>query len=309
MMTERRPWLVLLCLPLLTHSAAPARGDETPPSDFYSLWHAFSIARAELPPLAVLNGEIPFADRTTPFAVMNAPRSIPISSPLDTLDPRSLSGGDGSLSETDAVPWERNDKRPRKLSQKSEGFLGSLSSQVEVTDLAQPRTWDDPLWKRAWQTDNSWQFGVAGPLSVFGQVGANSDEAQQANMKVSGRTGLACKLPVGSLAECTIRSGPGVSYTDPLHPLRTQGRSDWLLEFQARWPLLFGIGLEYQGSALPALTPLQQDMVNQDIRLAMPVGSGGKLKIGAKRQWTGVFDQRTAWTDNTQLYLGFELTH
>jgi hypothetical protein len=308
-MTERRAWLVLLCLPLLAQSVAPVRGDEAAPEDFYTIWQAFSIARAELPPLAVLNGEIPFADRTMPFAGAGAPRSIPVSSSLYTLDPRSLSGGEGSPSASGADSWERNDKRPRKLSQKSEGFLGSLSSQVEVSDVAQPRSWDDPLWKRAWQTDNSWQYGVAGPLSVFGQVGANSDEAQQANMKVSGRTGLACKLPVGSLAECTIRSGPGVSYTDPLHPLRTQGRSDWLLEFQARWPLLFGIGLEYQGSALPSLTPLQQDMVNQDIRLAMPVGSGGKLKIGAKRQWTGVFDQRTVGTDNTQLYLGFELTH
>ena len=186
--------------------------------------------------------------------------------------------------------------------------MGSLSTQVEVIDAPVARIWDDPSWKRTWQTNESWKFDVAGPLSLFGQLGANSDEAGQSNMKVNGRTGLACKVPVRWLGEFTFRSGPGVSYTDPLHPVRTTGRTDWLLEVQARWPLLFGIGLEYQGSANPSLTPLQQDMVNQDVRLALPIGSGGKFKLGAKHQWTGGLDRATPWTDSMQLYMGLELS-
>jgi hypothetical protein len=309
-MTERISWLVLLCLPLLMLAAAPTRAGaaESSPEDFLSFWRDFSLALGQLPPLAVLNGEVSFVDLILQPADPGDVRPIPTPTPLPVLDPPRRLASEGSPGPS-AGSWEQPDKRPRKVSQKSEFLLGSLSSQIEVSDAPQPRIWDDPTWKRTWQTDNSWQVSVAGPLSVFGQVGANSDEAQQANMKVSGRTGLSCKLPVGSLAECTFRSGPGVSYTDPLHPLRAQGRSDWLLEFQARWPLLFGIGLEYQGSALPALTPLQQDQLNQDVRLAMPLGSTGKLKVGAKRQWTGTFDQRAAWTDNTQLYLGLELSH
>jgi hypothetical protein len=309
-MTERTPWLVLLCLPLLTLAAVPTHvaAAESPPDDFLTFWRTFSIALGQLPPLAVLNGEVSFVDLLLPAAERRADRPIPTPTPVPVLDPRPRVAADGSPSPSSGL-WDQPDKRPHKVSQKSDFLLGSLSSQIEVTDVPQSRIWDDPTWKRSWQTDNSWQVSVAGPLSVFGQVGANSDEAQQSNMKISGRTGLSCKLPVGSLAECTFRSGPGVSYTDPLHPLRTQGRSDWLLEFQARWPLLFGIGLEYQGSALPSLSPLQQDQLNQDVRLAMPLGSAGKLKVGAKRQWTGVFDQRAAWTDNTQLYLGLELTH
>jgi hypothetical protein len=186
---------------------------------------------------------------------------------------------------------------------------GDLTSQVEVTDTPQAGVWDDPVWKRAWKADQSFRLPVLGPVFVFGQLGANSDEAGQTNMKVSGRTGLACKVPLGSLAEFTFRSGPGVSCTDPLRPPRAQERSDWLLEVQARWPLLFGAGLEYQGSATPALTPLEQDLVKQDVRLAFPVGQAGKFNVGARHQWTSSLTPTGAWTDSMQVYVGLELAH
>jgi hypothetical protein len=309
MLIERRPWLVLLCLPLLAVSNARlhANGTWEPTDDLFALWRSFSATTQQN-----MSTEVPSADTPYPWwspegsndsgsYVPPAPPAVPV------LGPSQL------LAEVESdVPsinlWDQPDKKPRKVSQKSEGFFGSLSTQVEVTDAPVARIWDDPTWKRTWQTNDSWQLGVAGPVSVFGQLGANSDEAGQSDMKVNGRTGLAWKVPVGSLAEFTFRSGPGVSYTDPLHPLHTQGRSDWLLEVQARWPLLFGIGLEYQGSATPSLTPMQQDMVNQDVRLAFPVGSTGKLKVGAKHQWTGLLDQRGVWTDSMQLYLGLELS-
>lgn len=305
-MIERRCWLALLCLPLLAASTVHADGLGQPADDLLALWRSFSPSARQTAPADAVNADglypwlvAPSSDGDTPEVLAAPFESIPIIDPERLVDrpPPQIN------------PWELPDKKPRKVSQKSEGLLGSLSAQSEVTDVPVANLWDDPSWKRSWQSNQSWQMDIAGPLSVFGKVDANSDEAGQSNMKVSGRTGLACKVPVGSLAEVTLRSGPGVSYTDPLHPLRTQGRSDWLLEVQARWPLLFGIGLEYQGSAVPSLTPMQQDMVNQDVRLALSLGSNGKLKFGAKRQWSGVLDQRAAWTDNTQLYLGLELSH
>jgi hypothetical protein len=309
MSIERRPWLVLLCLPLLAGAVAPLRADgpEGWADDFFTIWRTFSDAAQQNAAPETVNMDTPSFQWLFGSSPGVAPR-VPVVRLADSiLDPSPIA----SRNDADAAPpslWEQPDSRPRKISQKSDGLLGSLSTQVEVTDAPVACIWDDPSWKRTWQTNDSWQLGVAGPIAVFGQFGANSDEAGQSNMKVSGRTGVTCKLPVGSLAEFTFRSGPGVSYTDPLHPLRTQGRSDWLLEVQARWPLLFGIGLEYQGSANPALTPLQQDTINQDLRLALPLGSSGKLKVGAKHQWMGLLDQRAAWSDNTQLYLGLELS-
>lgn len=306
-MIERRCWLALLCLPLLAISVVSADGLGEPANDLLTLWRTFSSAGRQTAPVEAANADGLYPWLTSPTSG-DAPESVLPTppNPLPNLDR-------DRLVDRPVAPeinlWEVPDTKPRKVSQKSEGLLGSLNAQSEVTDLPVGDIWDDPSWKRSWKSDQSWQMGLAGPLSVFGQVGANSDEAGQSNMKVSGRTGLACKVPVGPLAEVTLRSGPGVSYTDPLHPLRTQGRSDWLLEVQARWPLLFGIGLEYQGSAVPSLTPMQQDTVNQDVRLALKLGSAGKLKLGAKRQWSGVLDRQAAWTDNTQLYFGLELSH
>jgi hypothetical protein len=201
---------------------------------------------------------------------------------------------------------DRDDPRPRKVSSRTEGGWGSLSGSVEVKDPDTPSCWGDPLSKRTWHADQGVRCPVLGPLYLFGQFGAASEEAGLSDMKLTGRTGLACKVPVVPGAEVLLRSGPGVSYCDPLRPERSQERTDWLVELQARCPLIFGIGLEYQCSALPSLTPLVQDQVSQDVRLAMPVGHSGKLKLGARQRWTVTSDQR-ALPESTQLYVGLEL--
>jgi hypothetical protein len=201
---------------------------------------------------------------------------------------------------------ERDDRENHKVRQQFDGEWGSLQSQIQVREGRSAVTWEEPLWARTWKTDENWKYTVGGPVFLFGQLGANSDEAAQKNMKVAGRTGLACKLPVGSAGEVTIRSGPGVTYTDPLRPTWMREHPDWLVEVQARWPLLLGIGLEYQGSAAPALTPLDRDWINHDLYVAIPVGAAGKVKLGAKRRWENTIDPHPN-PDNTQLYLGLEL--
>jgi hypothetical protein len=308
MRIERKVWLVLPGLLLVCCAEGQAQTLAQPSYELFALWQSLAPSARQLPATQTFDGVCAHPLFFSPSANSDQPYiPPPPNMPILEDTPSYLRTNSAAL---ELDPWELPDRKPRKVGQKHQGLLGSLDTQVEVTDAPVSRIWDDPAWKRTWQTNENWQMGLAGPLTVFGQVGANSDEAGQTNMKVSGRTGLSCKLPVGSLAELTLRSGPGVSYSDPLHPLHTQGRSDWLVEVQARWPLLFGIGLEYQGSAMPALTPLQQDMVNQDLRLAFPLGAGGKLKVGAKQQWAGLFDQRTPTTvlDNMQLYLGLELS-
>jgi hypothetical protein len=168
-------------------------------------------------------------------------------------------------------------------------------------------SWEDPLLRRQWQTDDAWRYTILGPISLYGQVGATTDEAQLQDMKVVGKTGLACSVPTGiRQAALTFRSGPCVSYTDALRPDRVRERAEWLLEVEGRLPLIAGIGLEFQGSALPALSPLDRDRVTQDLRLAFPMGSNGKLKLGAKRQWETTPDSRVL-NESSQLYLGLEL--
>lgn len=202
------------------------------------------------------------------------------------------------------APWAPDDRRPRKVSSRNDSDWGTLSGSVAVDERDRSARWEDPLWRPTWQADQSWRYDVLTRVYVFGQVGANGAEAGQSDLSFSGRTGLACKLPVW-IGEVQVRSGPGVSCTDPTRPALVQERSDWLVEVQARCPLLLGVGLEYQGTALPALTPQAQDQLTQDLRLAMPLGPG-KLKLGARRRWTA--NQGTAYDPGaTQLYLGMEL--
>jgi hypothetical protein len=250
-----------------------------------------------------------FPPLSAPDAQPSAPARNDPPSPwaLERLvDPASL---DRPLTLPVLSPWPAatpDQRLPRKASASSDGLLGTLTTSVAVNESELSPPWEDPLWKRTWKTDESWRCTLAGPVFVFGQVGANSEEAGQSDLKLAGRTGLACKVPVGSLAELQVRTGPGVSYTDPLRPERMREKSDWQVEVQVRCPLLLGIGLEYQGVALPALTPQAQDQITHDVRLAFPVGSAGKLQLGARQIWTTTTNAQP-WTENRQLYLGLEL--
>jgi hypothetical protein len=224
--------------------------------------------------------------------------------------PGLTNGGTDLAPPPDLNPWSAWDKverAPKKAAAKAEGEWGALTAQTTVQDGWAPAAWEQPDWKRTWQTSESYRLPLAGPVFVFGQLGANSGEAAQQDMQVTGQTGLACKLPLGPVADFQVRGGPRVAYTDPLRPERTSARSDWLLEVQARLPLLARVGLEYQGTAAPALTPLDHDWINQDVHLAIPVGAAGKFQFGAKHKWQDTAGSRTG-TDTTQVYVGLELS-
>jgi hypothetical protein len=236
--------------------------------------------------------------RLFPFAV-GSPNPAPsgpsgLLGPAASADPSWLEG----------LPDGRGE---RKAKGQAGGDWGTLSAQTVVRDSAAP-TWDDPLFKREWKTDQTWKRSVLGPFYLFGQLGANGDEVAAREVKVAGKTGLACKLPLVAGGEVTLRGGPSVSYADPVKTDRLKDRSEMLVEVQARWPLLARIGLEYQGTACPALSPLDRDWFDQDLRLAFPLGTAGKFKLGAKRHWENVPDPRPL-ADSVQLYLGLELTH
>jgi hypothetical protein len=104
-------------------------------------------------------------------------------------------GSSGSAPAADLSPWSAWDgaaRVPKKGGGKAEGEWGSLTAQTTVQDGWVPSAWEEPAWKRSWQTNQSYRLPLAGPLSVFGQLGANSEEAAQKDMQVTGQTGLAC---------------------------------------------------------------------------------------------------------------------
>lgn len=205
-------------------------------------------------------------------------------------------------------PTDRPERGPRKVGGVTAGEWGSLTTNATIRDVDASMSWEDPVSRREWKTDGNWRLPVAGPLFVYGQFGGGGTQIEQQDTQVSGRTGVGCKWAPVQDAEFTVRAGPSVTYTDPLRIERVQERSEWLLEVQARWPVFGKIGLEYQATAAPALSPLDHDWMNTDLGLAMPVCAGGKVRFGARHKWENVPDQKPT-PDSMQLYFGLELTH
>ena len=171
------------------------------------------------------------------------------------------------------IPAQGRD--PLRVGGQTEGFLGSLTGQQTIRD---GNPGDDPLVRRGWQADEAWKLSLAGPFYAYGQFSAGAEDALHQDARVNGRTGLAWQVPISTL-ELLVRGGPTVAYTDPLRPERMKEKSELLLEVQGRCPLLFGVHLEYQGSATPAVSPLERDWISHELHLALPVGIGRHVQI------------------------------
>jgi hypothetical protein len=275
-----------------------------------------ALGWAWLGPVRLLSAQDTFFPYSTPAQAGEdrpppaPPRLFPFAAGTPAPSPNLPSGllrSPAASSDLSGLDAPHDGRGELKAKGQAGGEWGTLSAQTVVHDSAAP-TWDDPLFKREWKTDQTWKRSVLGPFYLYGQLGANGDEVASREVKVAGKTGLACKLPFLSGGEVVLRGGPSVSYSDPVKSDRFKDRSEMLVEVQARWPLLSGIGLEYQGTACPALSPLDKDWIDQDLRLAFPLGTAGKFKLGAKRHWENVPDPRSL-ADSVQLYLGLELTH
>ena len=206
---------------------------------------------------------------------------------------------DPGLGDHDAAPATFTGK----VNSQVDGPWGSLKAKLEV-DPAELRD------AERWQAEQNLQIPVAGPLYVFGQVkaGCNTWTAQERTL--AGRTGIGCNLRPVAGSEIILSGGSQTNYTeDPLQPKRLPvEKSQLILELQANYSLLGALKLEYQGSATPALDPLDRNRVQHDFRFAVPLGRAGDLRLGAKHQWEEQPGAtRTSWSDGMQLYLGIGL--
>jgi hypothetical protein len=194
--------------------------------------------------------------------------------------------------------WER-----RKLLNKTAGEWGQLNSEM-VFRAPEPSR-DAPFERGEWSTEEQLFVPVAGPFHMFGQLNMLGEYAADQEMKVIGRTGVMLKLPATQGTQIELRGGPKLQVKDAMGRERAPEQAEVLLEVQAKWPVLTGVGLEYIGEAQPGTTPLDRPRLAHDLGLAIPV-SGGKFKLGAKHRLEGLQDNR-AWTGNTELYLGVEI--
>jgi hypothetical protein len=156
------------------------------------------------------------------------------------------------------------------------------------------------------------QVPLAGPVFLFGQVNHAGDFAAH-GPSLNGQTGVAWRLSIPGAAELLIRGGPELSSLGSPQPSRVAEHSPfpfqphWLrLEALGRWPLAKGVGLEYQGTACPALDPGKRDQIRQDLRFVFPTGPGGQLHFGAKYSWEGSGETKLG-TESSQLYGGLQL--
>lgn len=270
---------------------------------FLALWHAaFGLIPAARGGAAGPGG---LADLFTP------PTADPILPSLPPLQPSKVEEGPHTAAEENFAAFtsfeglrQPGDREMRKLSNKAESeWGGSFSSEVAVR--APEHTWDTPFERGEWSREDTLNIPLAGPLFLVGSAGLTGEYVADQNMKVVGRTHALLKVAVSEERELELRGGPTIKVNDALRPASSKDQTSILLEVQAKWPIVHGIGLEYSGEALPAMTPLDRPKLNQDIGLAFPL-SGGKVKLGAKHHWEQLQDARTS-TTNMELYVGIEI--
>lgn len=291
-MAGRGPWLFLVVLVFLAAGRAPAEEDRPAPG------LDFPCPDCLNPPQARLDQGRGLLESLGAPATGESAWALPLMVPLRPSDLLAANGGNSWLEP------EGDFTSLKKLRKQTEGPLGSFTAQVDWYEPHALR--DDTLLGSPWHTQEDWRLPVLGPLFLFGQFAANPDPVTTDALKVNGRTGVGCKIPVLLGIEVMLRGGPSVTYADPLTPDHGE-RSQLLLEVQCHCPLPGQLGLDYQTTAVPALSPLEHDLITQDLGLALPVGDVGKLRLGAKHQWENVQTTRSSWMDNTQLYVGFEL--
>ncbi len=171
---------------------------------------------------------------------------------------------------------------------------------------------DQPATQLDLLANKSLSVPLANSIFLFGQVQKDQDWMPLPTTgKMIGDTGVAWKLPSLAGAELLFRCGPEMTYEKALRSPDRSGvpvRSQWLrLDLQARWSLLGPVGLECQGTAIPALSDYERDRIIQDIRAVVPVGKSGQFQLGAKRIWENNPADAKPWSEETQFYGGLKL--
>jgi hypothetical protein len=104
-----------------------------------------------------------------------------------------------------------------------------------------------------------------------------------------------------------VRSGTTLSWSGLPAPGRVLEDSQLMVEVQYRWRLVEWAGLEYQGTAFPALHPLEHNRVNQDLGIVFPLGPIGQFRLGTHHSWMHAPQGSQPWREGLRFQLGSTL--
>jgi hypothetical protein len=182
----------------------------------------------------------------------------------------------------------------------------ALNSKIAVRDRDALL---DPSRRSTWETDETLKMPVAGPLFLFGQLGASTPAVEEQQHKWLGRTGVGLKIKPWLLEEVQVRGGPVMRYDATSKKAgQSPERSELFLEAVTKLPLpvVGPLKLEYTSFAVPAGTTSERGQINQDVKLAKPFRGDNEFHVGAKYH-TDDSTSPTPWIDRMQIYMGVQL--
>jgi hypothetical protein len=155
---------------------------------------------------------------------------------------------------------------------------------------------------------------LADSLFLFSEAKGNEEAGSSPKASSLGaQTGVALGLPAPKDAELWLRCGSQFSAKGSQGP--DHAPDPWALPFssqllrlevEGRWSFLGPLRLEWQGAASPAVTALEHDRLEHDLRLVCPLGEIGQLQMGTKHLWENKSESKP-WSESGQLYGGFRL--
>jgi hypothetical protein len=157
-----------------------------------------------------------------------------------------------------------------------------------------------------------WRVPLVGSVFLFGQAKRGDAFSAAPDAKVTGgQTGVEWGLPIQKELELQVRCGTQLAARELAHASQSTDRlalpfSTQLLrlEVEGRWTVVGQMAVEWQGAASPALSPLERDLVQHELRLVFPLGQAGQLQLGTRRSWEYRGDSRP-WDEGSQIYGGF----
>ena len=195
-----------------------------------------------------------------------------------------------------------------KIRQTVSQQLWYSKAKIDVPEWTELRP--DPYSAKDWRAEETLRMSIPSMESmfVFGHFNSNADAFQYRQLTAVAKTGFGWKWSPIPRSEVQLRGGPMVSYTDTNSATRLQEKSLLSIELFAEMPLLGPFQLEYTGAATTGTLPTDQNLINQDLRIALPIGKSSEFYFGAKQRLDST-NAQTLWNERRQVYIGVELKH
>jgi len=268
-------------------------GERNPEQDSWSPW----VNRAE--PASLLTARSPTERVLMPAWVVVGERERESTAPdIPELSENRRADVWGDISQQRQSGWQK------RIQIYNAGWARSRA-KLELPDLADLSS---PYLAQHWKAEEMLSVPVIDDLFLFGKLNGKGNTVLNQQARVVTKTGLGYKWAPALGTELIFRGGPMVTYGDADIPNTGFQRSQLAIEVIAETPVYKSLRVEYVGTALPALLPIERDQLSTDLRLAVPLGRDGEFHFGATYRWENTLTP-TPWADRAQLYFGIEFRH